>query len=394
MSRIALPNQQRLHDRNSSRNTHLLSFMGDEGGFHVKNTPNEQGFGLTHMGRADMRYIGSKSRLTPYIRSIVERADPNTSVFCDLFAGTGAVGQEFKGTHRVIANDLLYFSYVINAANLQLDKIPDFTKFRSAHGTDPISFLNKLRPDPSEAADHDFVAQSYSPIGRDERKYFTPENAIRIDRIRQTIEASRKDLLLDESEYFYLLAALLREVPSVSSTTGTYGAFLKTWDKRALKEITLGHLEITPGCKDNEVFNADANEIVTKITGDVLYLDTPYNSRQYSSNYHVLESIARYDRPDVVGVTGLRADRAGDSGYCRRDKVFSLYKDLLEKADFRTVVISYSSEGILDEDQLVDLVSRFAGHPPFAFEKIPYRRYKRTGGDTKSVDEFLVVGKK
>ena len=339
-----------------------------------------------------MRYIGSKSKLTPYIRSTVERVAPDSSVLCDLFAGSGTVGSEFKATHRIIANDILYFSYVLNVANLQLVEIPKFSRFRSAYGTDPISYLNEIRPDHSEAGDHDFVAKSYSPIGGDQRKYFTAENAIRIDRIRQAIETNHKHLLLDELEYLYLLAALLREVPSVSSTTGTYGAFLKSWDKRALKEITLGHLEIGPGCKSNEVFNSDANELITQISGDVLYLDTPYNTRQYSSNYHVLESIARYDNPEVVGVTGLRADKAGDSGYCRRDRVYSLYKDLLKKADFRVVVISYNSEGILDEDQLVDLVTGFAGRPPIAFEKIPYRRYKRTSGDAKSVEEFLVVG--
>ena len=341
-----------------------------------------------------MRYIGSKSKLTPFIRSTVDEVAPDSSVFCDLFAGTGAVGNEFKPTHRIIANDILYFSYVLNAANLQLVKTPKFSRFRSAYGTDPISYLNEIRPDPSEAGEQDFVARSYSPIGGDQRKYFTAENAIRIDRIRQAIEASHKDSLLDRSEYLYLLSALLLEVPSVSSTTGTYGAFLKSWDKRALKEITLRHLEISPGCKTNEVFNGDANEIITKISGDVLYLDTPYNARQYSSNYHVLESIARYDHPEIVGVTGLRADKAGDSGYCRRDRVYALYKDLLEKANFGVVVISYNSEGILHEDQLIELVSGFSGRPPAAFVKIPYRRYKRISGDAKSVEEFLVVGTK
>lgn len=356
--------------------------------------PNARDCYLANDDPTGMRYIGSKSKLTSYIRSIVERVAPHSSVFCDLFAGTGTVGNEFKTTHQIVANDILYFSYVLNAANLQLNKIPEFLNFRSAHGKDPISYLNEIRPDPSDAGDRDFVARSYSPIGEDRRRYFTPENAIRIDRIRQAIEASREDSLLDTLEYLYLLAALLREVPSVSSTTGTYGAFLKSWDKRALKEITLKYSEIRPGSEANEVFNSDANELIEKISGDVLYLDTPYNARQYSSNYHVLESIARYDNPAIVGVTGLRADKAGDSGYCRRDRVYSLYEDLLTKAKFRIVVISYNSEGILDEDQLVDLVSSFAGRPPMAFEKIPYRRYKRTIGDANSVEEFLVVGAK
>ena len=325
---------------------------------------------------------------------MVEQVSPHSTSFCDLFAGTGVVGHEFKSTHKVIANDILYFSYVLNVANLKLSAVPSFSAFKSAHGTDPLSFLNAIQPELVENRLDDFVAQNYSPLGEPQRRYFTPENALKIDRIRQTIEFIHRNGLVNELEYFYLLAALLREVPSVSSTTGTYGAYLKSWDKRALKPFELKYFDIGAANKGNVVLNGDANEIISEICGDVLYLDTPYNSRQYSSNYHVLESIARYDYPELRGVTGLRTDRAGESGYCRKAQVYDLYLDLLNKANFKTIVISYSNEGILDEEQLVELVSQVTGQSPIAFEKIPYRRYKRTSGSNTPVNEFLIVGKK
>ena len=93
-----------------------------------------------------MRYIGSKTSLLPHIRRAVERASPNSTSFCDLFAGTGVVGHEFKPTHKVIANDIMFFSYVLNVANLKLSAVPGFSGFKSAYGTDPISFLKAIRP--------------------------------------------------------------------------------------------------------------------------------------------------------------------------------------------------------------------------------------------------------
>lgn len=341
-----------------------------------------------------MRYIGSKIKLVPFIRAAVDQYSPNSVDFCDLFAGTGVVANEFKRTHRVTANDILYLSFVLNVANLELTKRPTFSVFRSHFGQDPITLLNSIRPDPSDATENDFVANNYSPIGMCGRRYFTPSNAIRIDRIRQHIDKCQKETLLDRHEYFYLLAALVREVPSVSSTTGTYGAYLKTWDSRATKELTLRYFDVTQGRGDCRAYNCDANMLIGEISGDVLYLDTPYNARQYSSNYHVLESIARYDNPEVFGKTGLRTDRIGESGYCRRDQVYGLYKDLLRRANFRTIFISYSSDGILSAEELSELVREFSGREPIAFQRIPYRRYKRTSGDVRSVDEFLVVGKR
>lgn len=338
-----------------------------------------------------MRYIGSKTNLLAEIRSVVETQAPKSEVFCDIFAGTGVVGREFKRSHQLISNDILYFSYVLNSAYNGLPKRPSFSKLSKKLGMDPIDFLNSIDGEDLEVTPSDFVAISYSPAGDAGRQYLSIPNALKIDRIRQTINDWLQAGEISKSESHYFLASLIEDVPSVSNTTGTYGAFLKHWDSRALKPITLKHLEITESPQKNKVFNSDANELIHTISGDVLYLDTPYNGRQYSSNYHLLESLARYDEPELKGVTGTRADKSGESAYCRKNSVYESFDYLLGHANFKTIVISYSSDGLLSEDQLTELVSKHGDASTLNFTKIPYRRYKRTANDERNVLEYLIA---
>jgi adenine-specific DNA-methyltransferase len=338
-----------------------------------------------------MRYIGSKVNLLSEIRLVVDSQAPGSKVFCDIFAGTGVVGREFKPSHEIISNDILYFSYVLNAAYNGLPKRPDFKGLSKKLGSDPIDFLNAISVSEAEISLADFMTLSYSPAGVDGRLYLSVENALKIDRIRQTIDCWLEAGDITESESFYFLASLIENVPSVSNTTGTYGAFLKHWDKRALKPISLSHLEIAESLNSNRIFNSDANDLINQISGDVLYLDTPYNGRQYSSNYHLLESLAKYDRPELKGVTGTRVDKLGESAYCRKNSVYDSFDYLLGKADFSTIVISYSSDGLLNEDQLTELMTKHGNEKTLNFRKIPYRRYKRTANDERQVLEYLIA---
>lgn len=338
-----------------------------------------------------MRYIGSKQNLLAEIRSVVVAQNPNFKVFCDMFAGTGVVGREFKASHQIISNDILYFAYVLNVAHNGLPNNPDFSRLIKKLGHDPIDFLNKLSPKESDVAESDFMTLSYSPAGEAGRQYLTVRNALKIDRIRQTISQWLKSNDISEAESFYFLASLIESVPSVSNTTGTYGAYLKHWDNRALKPIELNHLEIVETPHANKVFNSDANQLIHDISGDVLYLDTPYNGRQYSSNYHLLESLAKYDQPELNGVTGTRADKSGASLYCRRNSVFNSFDHLLLHANFKTIVISYSSDGILSEEQLVALLEKHGNLKTLNFKKIPYRRYKSAANDERDVLEYLIA---
>ena len=338
-----------------------------------------------------MRYIGSKVNLLPQIRELVDSQAPNSKVFCDLFSGTGVVGREFKSSHQVISNDILYFSYVLNAAYVGLGSQPLFDSFKRVKARDPVDLLNSISVSEEAATDEDFIALAYSPLGTEGRQYLSVENALRLDRMRQEIERWHSDGLLEKPDYEYLIACLIEVVPSVSNTTGTYGAYLKHWDKRALKQIQVSHLPIFPTNHLNRIYNRDANDLIHEISGDVLYLDTPYNARQYSTNYHLLETLAKYDNPQLKGKTGLRVDNSGESLYCRKQTVFEAYESLLLNADFETLVMSYSSEGILSEAEILRLVLQFGRESSLVFQKIPYRRYKRREIDEATVFEFLIA---
>ena len=160
-----------------------------------------------------------------------------------------------------------------------------------------------------------FATQEYSPAGSAGRMYLTIDSAQRIDFIRTTIEEWKKNNLIDAYEYKYLIASLIEGIPYVSNITGTYGAFLKSWDKRAFKRFELIKLSVVDNNQRNICYNEDANELIKKISGDILYIDPPYNERQYLPNYHLLETIARYDSPTLKGVTGVRPYNNEKSDY-------------------------------------------------------------------------------
>ncbi len=342
-----------------------------------------------------MRFIGCKNLLLEDIAKIIEEngASKGSEVFCDLFAGTGVVGHYFKNRYRIIANDLLYFSFVICKALIGINQKPDFSKLLKFLKTDDLFSYLENSPLTEEYCDKNFVAQNYSP-NISGRKYFTPDNAFRIDFIRQNIETFRQEKLVDENEYFYLLASLIEGIPFVSNITGTYGAYLKDWDKRSFKKILMQDLCIIDNKKENQCFNLDGIKLLDQIKGDILYLDPPYNSRQYAPNYHVLETVARYDYPKLHGVTGMRDWSALKSELCIKNKVSDYLTAVINKADFEHIVLSYSSDGLLDEDELIQIFKDNTNYKYFDIRKISYKKYQGKKTRTSEVKEYLIYGRK
>jgi len=169
-----------------------------------------------------VNYIGSKQSLLPFLKQVFLRvASPEDKVFCDLFAGTGAVGRFFKRLGlRIIANDIQYYSYALNKAYIEINHPPRFRKLSESYGhCDALTLLNSL------AGTSGFIAKHYAP--RSGRLYYTEANAERADAIRQTIGDWHTAGLLSEKEYFYLLGSLLEAVDEVANTASVYGAFLK-----------------------------------------------------------------------------------------------------------------------------------------------------------------------
>jgi len=188
-----------------------------------------------------MRYIGSKTQLLGNIESVIkDNSDGHEHLFCDLFSGTGSVARHFKPKYEVHSNDILHFSYVIQKATVENNTMPSFKRLSHKGINDPIKYLEETDINQNTG----FITDNYSPHDTCERMYISKQNAERVDFIRSTIENWKQTELINEPEYFYLLASLLEGVPFVSNITSTYGAYLKEWDKRAFKTFEMIRLNI------------------------------------------------------------------------------------------------------------------------------------------------------
>ena len=341
-----------------------------------------------------MRYIGSKVALLDNIELVI---DENTTgkerIFCDLFSGTASVAKHFKTKYEVISNDFLYFSYVLQRATIENNRKPSFKKLKANGIYDPFLFLEEA---PCDNIKRDyFIYHNYAPSGNCERMYVSVKNAIRIDFIRHTIESWKRENLLTEDEYYYLLAGLIEGVPYISNITGTYGAYLKQWDKRAYKNFEMIRLEVEDNGRCNKSYNMDANKLISKIEGDILYLDPPYNSRQYASNYHLLETISKYDFPKINGVTGIRDYTNQKSAFCMKKDVLKAFEDIIEKANFENIILSYSNEGLMTFNEIESILKKYGEADSFKRYDIPYRKYKsKINKKEKILYEYLFYIKK
>ena len=323
-----------------------------------------------------MRYSGNKTNLLKNINQVIkDNCDGNEKVFCDLFSGTSSVARFFKNRYKIISNDILYFSYVLQRATITNNEIPDFEKLKNKLNVENVlDYLETININRKKYKT--FIYDNYSPNDNCERMYLTPENAKRIDYIRTTIEKWKKENLIKENEYFYLLATLIEGVPFVSNITGTYGAYLKDWDKRAFKKFEMIRLNVVNNNEENECYREDANELIKKVSGDILYIDPPYNSRQYLPNYHLLETIARYDEPKINGKTGIRTYTEEKSNYCIKSKVYDELEELIKNAKFKHIIMSYNQEGLLKKEEIEQILKKYGDKDTYKLYQIPYKQYE------------------
>lgn len=298
--------------------------------------------------------------------------------------------------YEVYTNDTMYFSYVIQKATIENNQRPDFKGLRARGIQDPFQYLEETKLKSIVLNDDDFfIANNYAPNAHCKRMYLTAENALRIDFVRTTIEKWKADGWIDEKEYYYLLAGLIEGVPYVSNITGTYGAYLKQWDKRALKEFEMVRLDICDNGRKNQCFHEDANKLVEVLEGEILYLDPPYNTRQYAPNYHLLETISKYDKPEIHGVTGIRPYQDMKSAFCIRGQVLEAFEDLIAKAKFEHLVLSYNTDGLMSAEQIATIMRKYAVEGSFRLYSVPYRKYKgKLNQQTKSLYEHIFVIRK
>jgi adenine-specific DNA-methyltransferase len=169
---------------------------------------------------------------------------------------------------------------------------------------------------------------------------------------------------------------LVEGLPFVSNIRGTYGAFAKEWDKRSFKDYEPFRLDVISNAKNNCSYNEDGVQLLRRLSGDILYIDPPYNARQYLPNYHVLETAARYDFPTLRGVTGLREYGEQKSDFCVKGKVESAFAELLSNANYRHIIFSYNSDGLMSTARIEEIMRTYGAADTFELTEIPYRRFK------------------
>lgn len=331
-----------------------------------------------------MNYIGSKLSLLEFLEESINKVvKKDCNVICDLFAGTGAVGSYFKRKgYKVISNDIQYYSYVLNRhyiGNHQILKfsklsahIPELDKIKIEDRKDYVcDYLMKLK------GQKGFIYKNYCLGGtknsKDERQYFSDENGQKCDSIRGTIAKWKKDKLINENEYYFLLTSLLEAIDKCANTASVYGAFLKKLKKSAQNSLLLKPAELIINDQDHKVLNGDINTVIKEIEGDILYLDPPYNHRQYASNYHILETIAKHDNPKIKGKTGLRDYDEQKSLYCSRTQVKKAFKDLILNARQKYIFLSYNNEGLMSLNDIKEIMSLRGKYGYFTKD---YNRFK------------------
>lgn len=323
-----------------------------------------------------MNYIGSKLSLLQFIEEAMDNVvKTDVHSLLDIFGGTNAVASYFKTKNLdIYVNDIQYFSYVNAKAIIENNHPLTFETLKKAGIADPFEYLNNLK------GRKGFIYKNYSFEGTKEkehqRMYFSDENSKLIDAIRLKIRLWQRNALIDEKEYYYLLACLIEASDKVANTASVYEAFLKKIKTSAQKRMILRPLDLNIVSQGEHMylaFNEDAKELLSHVKGDILYMDPPYNNRKYDTNYHLLETIALYDSPKIKGKTGVRVELNKRSKFCVKNEAADYLEELIKTAQFRYIFLSYNDEGIISLDEIEKIMSKYGTYS--RYEK-KYKRFK------------------
>jgi adenine-specific DNA-methyltransferase len=318
-----------------------------------------------------MDYIGSKEKLNDWIFGIIlSNIESKNITFMDACSGSGAVSKyaATQGFKKIISNDLFHFSSVIINGAISMPE----RKLEIAY--EKIEELNKLN------GINGFFYKNYSENSG--RIYFSNDNAMKIDAIRNEIE-SYSDFDVKE----YLLYCSLEALSRVSNTAGVQAAFLKKLKDRALKPLELKAEKTF--CKSNVYsFSWDILDLLKNSTfklkhkEDILYIDPPYNNRQYGSNYHLYETFIRFDNPVLSGKTGIRDwQNESKSKFCSKSSMIDFTKSILESTRAEKIYISYNTDGLISEEILKKEICNM-GYSVKIHRK-EYKRFKSDSSDDR-----------
>jgi len=316
-----------------------------------------------------MKYIGNKQRLLDFIDDVVQTERlPKRGTFIDIFTGTTSVAQYYKKKgYKIIANDFMTYSYVFQQAYIKNNQVPKFNNLLRSRNfnINPTSLKSKYEPLKIVidylnrlSGKKGFIFQNYAPTGKFKRQFFSNENAMRIDDTREQLDKWKKDGLVNESEFYILLASLIDAADFVANISGTYGAYLKIWRSMALKSFTMLIPNLIENNLTHEVYKENSNRIIGDLEGDILYIDPPYNTRQYAANFHILETLACWDNPKVYGKTGLRPYEHQKSLYSQQTNCKEVFADLINNAKADYILMSYNNEGIIPHKFVLETLGK------------------------------------
>ena len=368
---------------------------------------------MTKLCFQSFNYIGSKMKLLDFIqKSVLDytgKSYKEISGFADICSGTGVVAFDVMrgGCNNIMTNDIQHYASVVSSVwcktNIDVDKIRDII----ANINTRLSEIDLQNTDVN--LDDFFVYKHYTEAGPDGRLYLTQLNGYKTDLIRQNIEKLYTDKTVNEKEYRLLLKLLLYAVSSVSNIASVYGAYLKSYKKVALKNLVL-NVDLLDNLVDNvkdnrRIEHTGHNKSIVELLDtddlskyEVAYMDPPYvANRSYHDNYHVLETISRYDNPKLKGKTGLREVVDTKSKFCSKRDALEEFKLVLSKIRSKYMFISYSSESIVSKEQMIELMKATGWLDVRCYEK-EYQRFKSNKNSDdkqpKLVVEYIFCGKR
>ena len=283
-----------------------------------------------------IKYLGSKRTLVPLLGEIASASGAATAL--DLFTGTTRVARKFKELGMTVtAVDTASYSEVFAKTWIELDA----NETNRNELTDSIAQLNGAEP----------VSGYFTKTFCEDARYFQPANGEKIDAIRNMIESEYRGSWLYEP----LLASLILAADRVDSTTGIQMAYLKQWSKRSYTALKLTDPGLLPG--RGFALRGDALEVAPGLPAvDLAYLDPPYNQHRYFANYHIWETLVRWDAPAVYGIANKRTDvREGDhrSRFNSKPDMPRAIRELIDGVNCQTLVLSYNNESWLTRDELI-----------------------------------------
>jgi adenine-specific DNA-methyltransferase len=303
---------------------------------------------------------------------------PLGATVADVMCGTASVSAALRTSgYRVIASDVMTYAVQHATVRLTLDSPPAFANLGLGSYEEVLRYLNALPPV------NGHMVTEYSPVGTPAagcapRMYLTAENAAKIDAINQQLNAWNESGLLTRKEYSLLRHDFVLATNRVANIAGTYGHYRSQWSNGALIPITLIASDFIWGFScDHDVRQGPAETLASEITADLCYIDPPYMKRQYAANYHLIETIARGDEPEAIGVSGLRPWRDQYSDFCSKLKIRTAFAAILTGMNCSKFMISYSEDGLLSQQEMLDFLRSF-GEVDLHIYQVPRFRSNRS----------------